>query len=185
MAKNLESVLTELQCPACKFLMAAPIRQCETGHSMCSECFDQVRTCPYCRGPKDTVSRNFALEAIHAKLIVPCKNAYVGCQFESLGREIVRHETLCDYNNRTCAFPGCAWNGTVIELKEHLSTLHSMSFHRQTVGEYVPSDNNDPVRYKCNKVVCAFKEYFHLILDLDTVAGKRFYNYLFFKLVFK
>lgn len=174
MAELMDSILVELQCPACQSYMHPPIRQCQLGHSICTECFLKVKFCPYCRGPKDTVSRNFVLEAIHDKLSIPCKNFDLGCQFMSLGKEIVRHESFCEHSSRPCPFIGCHWSGIRGRLKEHLLRSHSQSFYIQAEQRFTVENfkKNRHNRYSCNSIVFAFREFFLLIWDLDALTGK-------------
>lgn len=181
----LKSLLIELQCPVCKFYMEPPIRQCATGHSICSRCFEQVHNCPYCRGPKGEKIRNYSLEAIYGKLIITCKNFYLGCDFSSVGKQISEHEKKCQYNSRSCMLPKCSWTGTIKKIKEHMYEKHSALVNKQ--GEelfimkvFMKVDNaRSFCRYSSSSIVIAHKECFLLMLEMDDLTGNTLIGFCF------
>lgn len=70
--EDIDVVKENLLCPVCDNYMCAPIRQCKTGHSICDQCFNKIKKCPKCRGPKSE-ARCYTLEAIAAKLKLSCR----------------------------------------------------------------------------------------------------------------
>lgn len=46
--KVYENLISELRCPSCARPMDAPIKLCETGHSVCNLCTKMLAGCPLC-----------------------------------------------------------------------------------------------------------------------------------------
>merc|ERR1712099_36175 len=49
--KKIEAKESDLECPVCFEVCAAPIYSCDEQHIICSECRPKVSTCPECREP--------------------------------------------------------------------------------------------------------------------------------------
>lgn len=171
-----KSLLVELECPVCDCIMSPPICQCQNGHSICSECFQRVKNCPSCRAPKNPIARSYAMEAVHAKLRVPCKNAYAGCEYVCLGADMVKHQKHCRFAKKICPFSNydhCSWNDIDSKLKGHLSKKHSSNFYIKEKQRFISQNfkNIDSYHY-IYAVIYAFKEFFRLTWDLDNNTGK-------------
>lgn len=177
MSEDLEKkLLIEMECPVCDNIMCPPICQCQNGHSICNECFAKVKSCPSCRAPKNPLARSYALEAIHAKLRVPCKNTFAGCDHVSLGSNIVKHQTFCKYAKKLCPFTSydqCTWVDLDSKLKSHLSKKHSSNFYVKEKQRFMSQNFKkiDAYHY-IYAVVYAYKEFFRLTWDLDSVTGE-------------
>lgn len=46
--KVYDNLIAELRCPSCARPMEAPIKLCETGHSVCNWCTKMLARCPLC-----------------------------------------------------------------------------------------------------------------------------------------
>jgi len=136
-----ENILEELECMVCHEYMYPPIKQCTTGHSMCELCFAKVSNCPTCKSSKAS-TRNFALEAIHSKVLVPCKYRDGGCTVLKIGAEIRVHQEFCEYGERPCPLKdsaNCTWVGRPKELLKHAEQNHD---------QHVPIINNHDAHIK-------------------------------------
>lgn len=176
MASELEkNILAELQCPVCDNVMSPPICHCQNGHSICNECFQKVKCCPSCLAPKHPVARSYALEAIHAKLRVPCKNAFVGCKHVDLGAEIVKHQIYCRFSKRPCPFStydNCSWQDVYSKLKSHLKKKHQSNFYIRDKQSSMSPNFKKINAYRCSyAVLYSQKEFFRLTWDLDELTG--------------
>lgn len=176
MASDLEkNILSELECPVCDNIMSPPICQCQNGHSICNECFQKVTICPSCRAPKHPIARSYALEAIHAKLRVPCNNAFAGCPYISLGADIVKHQKYCRFSKKACPFStydNCSWQDIYSKLKSHLTKKHSSNFYIRDKQRFMSQNFKkiDAYHY-IYAVVYAHREFFRLTWDLDNLTG--------------
>jgi E3 ubiquitin-protein ligase SIAH1 len=86
-----------LECPICYEFFTPPVFICSNGHSICSLCKDQSKTCPVCRGSYASGSRNTVIESMLEQLSVVCK--YEGCGVSvSLGQR-QEHYRVCPFNN--------------------------------------------------------------------------------------
>nr|GEX30012.1 E3 ubiquitin-protein ligase SINAT2-like [Tanacetum cinerariifolium] len=80
--KNLYEIL---ECPVCTTIMSPPIYQCPNGHTLCSICKFQVKSCcPICRINMDSI-RCLALEKVAEPLKAPYNCPYSECS--TSGRE--------------------------------------------------------------------------------------------------
>lgn len=120
------SLLKSLECPICLEYMIAEISLCESGHSVCQKCKDQLNParCPTCRRGF-TTGRNYALEDIASTTPFPCK--YKGCDVQLQGKDMKNHLLKCDFRTETCilSFDKCTWKGTRKEIREHILDVHS------------------------------------------------------------
>jgi hypothetical protein len=71
-----ETLLSSLTCSVCTADLARPFMACENGHVQCNECQPRLDCCPICRVTPAGSTRELALEAAAATLVVPCAN---GC----------------------------------------------------------------------------------------------------------
>lgn len=85
------------ECPICKEYLISPIYNCNTGHSFCKKCKEQLITCPFCQAVIGN-SRNFVLEDILEVLQICCPNEPKGCQFLGKVQEVKLHELMCLFN---------------------------------------------------------------------------------------
>ncbi|KAG5868359.1 hypothetical protein JTB14_012503 [Gonioctena quinquepunctata] len=169
------AILEELCCPVCDHYMYPPIFLCNKGHSICEECFKKVKICPKCRGPKNHAARNFALEAIHAKLNIPCKNALSGCDVILSGEHIRKHQSFCFYTSMFCPFKyydNCQWKQHRGKLKSHLLKKHSLNFYirekQKFLSQHFPAIENYHYIYA---VIHAHSQFFRLTWDINETTG--------------
>nr|CAH7735474.1 unnamed protein product [Callosobruchus chinensis] len=94
------SVTERLECPVCKNYMNTTIFICPTGHSLCKQCRESIKTCPLCNCTIGT-TRNYTLEDIAETLEVPCHNKCNGCQFVGQVAETIQHESLCWFGGKS------------------------------------------------------------------------------------
>ncbi|KAK9873574.1 hypothetical protein WA026_023131 [Henosepilachna vigintioctopunctata] len=114
-----DSILIELECPVCTNLLSPPIRQCATGHSVCSDCFVKLKKCSLCLR-EFTDSRNFTLESLSLKIKYPCENESYGCQQRLTYSEREDHHRNCRKGLKfSCAMEGCPFVGDPADLKAH------------------------------------------------------------------
>lgn len=114
----LDGLLEELECKICMNYMVPPIRQCETGHSICEPCRNKLARCPLCQG-HFTEARNISLESLARKIRYPCQNAKLGCTARLTYDIRDKHETQCSYKGYRCAYPKCPWSGRYEDIVEH------------------------------------------------------------------
>ncbi|XP_049799625.1 uncharacterized protein LOC126234928 [Schistocerca nitens] len=122
--ESLETVLQSLRCPgSCGRLMAAPIRLCTEGHSVCAR--HHRGACPLC-GDLVLELRDSRLEAVaRAVRDAPCQNRARGCQYRAGLDALVRHQRCCDARLAPCALPGCAWRAPPHHLAAHVADAHA------------------------------------------------------------
>lgn len=144
MAGNLnKDILEDLKCPGCKFFMHPPIFQCSIGHSFCQDCFHKMTKCSICDGEKNNTCRNWVLEQIHTKLMIPCTKGQLGCMKLFLGKDIVDHQDGCGHLIIVrCPFSrngACNYSGVKAKLHRHLSEKN----HRHSGGYFVQDEDCD------------------------------------------
>lgn len=177
MTEKLEKdILEELQCPVCDHYMYPPICQCQNGCSICQDCFGRVKNCPKCRSAKSLTSRNYALEAIHSKLEVPCRFNFLGCEFKSLGKDIVKHQKYCKHNPIHCPFKhydSCTWKDVNSKLKTHLTKKHSSNFYVREKQRFLSQNFRIIKSYHyIYAVIYAYEMFFRVTWDLEPSTGK-------------
>ncbi|KAL3271634.1 hypothetical protein HHI36_022108 [Cryptolaemus montrouzieri] len=126
MADILECALHHYECPICKEYASPPIRQCEIGHVICNDCFDEILLCPTCRGRKSYYRSRF-LEKLHSRVIFPCKYREEGCSRFDRGREILQHQITCVFETKNCPLNvavTCHWTGAEQNIIPHCLSLH-------------------------------------------------------------
>lgn len=106
--------------------MHPPIFLCETGHNYCRSCFNRLSHCPTCGAPKKQ-TRNFTMERLWHKVVLPCTNADNGCDVMARGPDVLRHQLKCVYQPSNCPYKhidGCTWIGCPSEFETHLIERH-------------------------------------------------------------
>lgn len=108
----------------CFEYMFPPIFQCETGHSICSNCLPNITECPTCKSTfKKT--QNFALAQLINHINYPCK--YEKCKFSTKAMKIKAHEASCIHSTFTCplkSYVGCEAKVTHSEIYNHIRNNH-------------------------------------------------------------
>lgn len=94
-----DGLLEELECKICMTYMGPPIRQCETGHSICEPCMRKLSRCPLCQA-NFSDARNISLETLARKMHYPCINAKLGCNARSTLEHRDNHERTCSFKVR-------------------------------------------------------------------------------------
>lgn len=113
-----DGLLQELECKICLTFMAPPIRQCETGHSICANCKDKLQRCPLCQG-HFTESRNISLESLARKMHYPCINEKSGCKVKLTLDNRENHERECNFKEYKCHYSRCPWVGNYEDILSH------------------------------------------------------------------
>jgi hypothetical protein len=160
-----QSVLTELQCPACKEYMEPPITFCLGGHNICSNCRPIVSSCPICK-QWFLKTRNVSLENLSLQMKFPCSYSKYGCKDTFPHSAIREHIAICGYRPQTCPVDYlmlkmiCTWTGNAKDVKQHLQTAHAdlcedYNAHHLLV---LPSSNASNYHYKFlfayNEIFC-------------------------------
>ena len=124
-----KSVLTELECPACKQYMVPPITFCLGGHNICNTCRPTVKSCPTCK-QKFLKIRNVSLEILSLHMKFPCRYSKYGCKGAFPYNAFREHEAMCGYSPQKCPVEHlsfkmlCTWTGIAKDVKKHLRTAH-------------------------------------------------------------
>ncbi|XP_077288754.1 E3 ubiquitin-protein ligase siah-1-like [Arctopsyche grandis] len=155
---NNKLLLKELECTSCNKYMAAPIRQCISGHSMCEKCGDK-NACAKCRSVISKV-RNIHLENIAFKVKYPCKNLEGGCDSMFTHSELQNHEERCCHRLHTCLLNEgyCTWTGRITDLKSHSLYAHSREKVMPKKSLFICNGFKDITDYV--RLVAAYKEVF-------------------------
>ncbi|XP_073948566.1 E3 ubiquitin-protein ligase SIAH1-like [Choristoneura fumiferana] len=133
MAKKMPPAVTFPKCPVCQRVMAPPIYICQTGHSVCGACTEQLRppNCPVCQQPM-TQMRNRSLEDFINKAKVPCPHRGTGCQLTPEYATVGDHAQECFYRTAECPFAAglgkCSWTGVHNHVTEHVKEMHTSMF---------------------------------------------------------
>lgn len=103
----------------------AEISLCETGHSVCQKCKNQLNPsiCPVCKKGFSR-ARNYALEDIAATTMFSCKHD--GCDVHLEGKDMKNHQLTCPYKPEACvlSFTGCTWKGSRTGISKHIYNHH-------------------------------------------------------------
>jgi hypothetical protein len=124
-----KSVLTELECPACKGYMVPPITFCLGGHNICSNCRPTVPSCPTCK-QRFMKTRNVSLENLSLQMKFPCRYSKYGCKDTFPYNAFREHEAICGYSPQKCPVHylkikmSCTWTGIAKDVKKHLKSAH-------------------------------------------------------------
>ena len=124
-----KSVLTELECPACKEYMVPPINICMDGHNICNTCSPTVPRCPTCKQWFLKI-RNVSLENLSLQMQFPCQYSKYGCNDMFPYNTFRKLEAICGYSPQTCPVDYlrlkliCTWTGIAKDIKKHLQTAH-------------------------------------------------------------
>jgi len=135
---NIDIDLEDFACSICQELMMTDILQCSEGHAICRECFSGLPAlsimarssllCPTCREPYPggVPVRNWMMEAMVAKLDLPCKH---GCGFQGKASEMVNHVTGCMKRKVACPNNLCNDMVRLDELPAHFRENHANNYH--------------------------------------------------------
>jgi hypothetical protein len=122
-----EEVLTLLECPVCLDHITPPVKQCQKGHLVCSDCFPRLSHCPTCRGAMCD-ERNLAMEQVSRLLKYPCRYHPMGCKEAFPLAKKAAHERDCPFLQLKCPFHGqCAFNGSLADVVPHLKSEHAVA----------------------------------------------------------
>lgn len=158
-----KNLLLELECPICTQYMAPPIRQCNTGHSICERCLGKLRECPLCQS-EFSQARNLSLESLAARLQYPCSNA--GCPVKLTLTNRDYHEKTCNFRNYKCPMENCGWTGSLQDITKHWDEKklcksyknHNLCHTKLTTNMFFVNlieAYNDKFWYKC-KIINGF-----------------------------
>jgi hypothetical protein len=159
-----QSVLTELQCPACKEYMEPPITFCQGGHNICRNCRPIVSSCPTCK-QRFLETRNISLENMSVQMKFPCSYSKYGCKDTFPHSAIREHKATCSYRPQTCPVDYlmlkriCTWTGTTKDVKKHLQTAHANLCIDYNHDYYMEFSSSHPSNYRY-KFVFAYNEIF-------------------------
>src|SRR5689334_11903170 len=105
--KRHKEFASQAECPLCNTLMSSRIYQCNNGHSICSECYNQLRNskpkCPTCKSTLIVPHRS--LEQLLELLEIPCPHD--GCDFVGLVQNVKTHKNSCPHRPRKCPETHC------------------------------------------------------------------------------
>jgi E3 ubiquitin-protein ligase SIAH1 len=135
--------------------MVPPIKLCKKGHSICSNCRENVQRCPTCRANFSEI-RNVVLENIARRQKYPCPNRQNGCLELFSVEHIAKHQAGCVYGIIKCPghlFKECSWKGLKNDLKKHVKAAHPKALE---VGPTFP----DPFLSGCWGLVSYLGELF-------------------------
>lgn len=123
-----ENALLEImKCYACKAYLIPPIWLCQTGHSVCDECYKTLSVCSICER-KFTGGRNLLAEAYSPKLLYPCKNSKSGCQETLTVDKVKEHQANCSYQSYKCGVKQCNWHGTIDQIENHFTNAVHINY---------------------------------------------------------
>ncbi|EGG22022.1 RING zinc finger-containing protein [Cavenderia fasciculata] len=134
------SDLDTLSCAICLSLVAAPIKQCASGHLGCGGCLDQIARsanpiCPQCRIPisNGRLSRSLVADHMLSSLKVHCVNHFKyshqrkkweknarGCQEIVTVATSDNHKLTCQYVLVKCQHKGCNEESLNDEMANHI-----------------------------------------------------------------
>lgn len=85
-----------IECPVCLEPITSKIFQCCNGHLICEFCIKDLKKCGVCREefPAKLI-RNLALESFTENLQFKCRNASLGCEFQSSRKNLRDHVFDC------------------------------------------------------------------------------------------
>lgn len=153
-----------LNCPVCLELVSPPVLQCNEGHLLCGECFENVcrksggprARCPTCRvvfPPQP--ARNRAIENMLPAWYKPCPHTGCTARFprtERGGKDYELHVTeLCPKIPVPCGFPRCACRSFPMDaLHRHYEEEHGDEIHEDFDGylKIKLTDLGNPMRFK-------------------------------------
>lgn len=145
--KLIDGLLLELECQICHQYFSTDIRQCNLGHSFCSQCLLKFgNKCPYCKSSFGN-TRNFTLENINNAILIPCANWKLGCRKCVPLPKWRDHIDDCEFGDFHCPMRDeryCTWRERLSEFKKHLSMSHMIKINDiNTVKDCVDNENNN------------------------------------------
>ncbi|CAK1547074.1 unnamed protein product [Leptosia nina] len=162
------------ECPVCVQTMTVPIFQCQSGHSLCNRCTSKLRPpiCPLCRQTM-TQMRNWQLEELVSKSLVPCHNKQLGCIFNVKLEGLEDHLKECIFRELNCplgkVFGTCSWSGKLKELLAHFKERHPQNSNINIASDIIIP--NVSVFNDCRHFLLfqSNKQIFFLSFKIDTV----------------
>ena len=160
-----KSVLTELECPACKEYMVPPITFCLGGHNICNTCRPTVSSCATCK-QWFLETRNLSLENLSLQMKFPCRYSKYGCKDTFPYNAFRKHEAICGYSPQKCPMDylshkmTCTWTGIAKDLKKHLQTAHKDFCEDYSAQHLLPNPSSNAPNYSfkflfaCNEIFC-------------------------------
>lgn len=167
-----DSVDSLFECPVCADSVLPPILQCRNGHLLCSNCRENVTSCPVCRCQQPNI-RNLGLEKLSEKVKFPCKYKVMGCPSRLSAADKLRHQESCDFRSFRCPYPSgkCEWHGWPFEVKTHLvsSHPHVSTFEGEEMMLRVNATGADAIAYWVQIQLC-FEREFMMVLRRTPIA---------------
>lgn len=109
LASNAE-LASYFECPVCFEYILPPILQCQNGHLVCKSCRQRLTICPTCRVQITANIRNLQMEKVATSILFPCKYVANGCPMQTLVKDKVVHEEMCEFKPYNCPCPGINFN---------------------------------------------------------------------------
>ncbi len=130
------AALEMLQCNSCRFFVREmPVRCCKNGHTICSNCYYEVTSCPKCREATYLICSFATLLAnnILGDHSLPC--IYQNCPVKKkISEDLTKHIDSCPYRIIKCPVAylvpsegECRWRGQISELNNHLHLSQTCS----------------------------------------------------------
>ncbi|GJQ78749.1 hypothetical protein Trydic_g2783 [Trypoxylus dichotomus] len=168
-------------------ILQLPIFRCKLCHNRLQRPIMQVvgvgNTCGLCCNEnckKDAV-RNEELEALLAKLHLPCNYAGNGCQVHGLFNDICDHEFLCFFRARNCPLErqgGCGNNfSSVDELINHIKLDHNRNVVDLSAPSPIPVKNPNKSRFNLFYLLVAKGMHFALRARFDAEGQQIMYQF--------
>ena len=120
---QLTDIWKTLECPVCMEIVTPPVNQCELGHHVCYDCWNQIPECPLCKGRRMEI-RNFVAEAMVEKIPLPCKYRMDGCNIITLPNDRRAHEETCEYRSFKCLVQSCDKISSAKYMLHHMQISH-------------------------------------------------------------
>ncbi|XP_075973474.1 E3 ubiquitin-protein ligase Siah1-like [Anticarsia gemmatalis] len=176
------AVAVELpECPVCLETMSAPIYQCQSGHSLCNICTQNLMPpiCPICR-LNVTQMRNWQLEEIVSKAKVPCPNKSFGCIYTMVAKDMDEHIKECIFRAMDCplgvVFGKCSWSGKLKEIMEHFKDRHPENCNVATDEEVEISNVDIKKDDRHVYLVAQSKMHFVITMKIDTLQKMAYWT---------
>uniref|UniRef100_A0A6P7FK55 RING-type E3 ubiquitin transferase n=1 Tax=Diabrotica virgifera virgifera TaxID=50390 RepID=A0A6P7FK55_DIAVI len=165
-----KSLISKFECPVCFKYMHPPIRQCVSGHSYCTSCFENIENCALCRAEKSP-NRCILLEQIHDSLAFPCKYVDEGCSYSEKCDTLTVHQEYCEFSTVLCPLRkhnDCKWTGLRSKMIDHSKTEHPGNIFFRNVNIFV---DNYKRSTGCYILVYIHDTLFRFSLDFNKESG--------------
>lgn len=117
-------MLSSFTCPIC-YNIYESVFICPNGHSLCSECFESHKDCPFCRSTISQSSRNRVMEEMMESIELPCSYYLYGCKKCLKSSDRKKHELKCKFKPWKCTIDGCIHKCNKKDNIEHIKNKHS------------------------------------------------------------